>query len=168
MDAHEGQAAWAQFAGAMIALFVALGLGITQAMATKRHERRAERAYLTGAVAAIEHAEAAMDEVRLRFSGMQRVERAQLEMSPALPMLDAVEAALGALPLHQAPSDETARALVTAQFHIRRVSGNFRAFLADPLNSVFTSTYEDEINEVVKAAIALRKEQRRISRQHDP
>jgi hypothetical protein len=163
MDAHDGQAAWAQFAGAVIALVIALGLGVAQLTSARRAERLARRAYITGAVAAVEHAEVAMDEVQTRLGGFVDVARDQVAMSPAIHMLDAAEAALASLPLAAAPSEKVARALVTAQFQVRRVSGGLRAFLADAKNAGMRMTYDEEVRELLKAAVALRAEQQRFT-----
>lgn len=151
----------AQGIAAVAALIVALGLGIAQFTIAHRDRRRRVSAYLYGAVAAVEHAEVAMDEADRAFGRWQDVPRVQILMSPAIQYLRAAEAGLAAFPLHEAPSEETARALLSALRPIRRIEGNLVAFLSSE-HDIMRAKYDDDVLEIEKAAIALRAEARRL------
>jgi hypothetical protein len=152
--------AWVQAVGSVLAILVAVAVAAHQSRVQQRRDDARDDAYVRGAVIALEHAEAAMSQVQMDLGGMKLVSRNQVLISPSLHQLDAVDNVLSSLPIDRAPSAEVARALTTARFTIRKVSGGIRAFLSSD-NTGCRTDYDKDEAEIARAAIALRTEGRK-------
>lgn len=160
--------AWVQAVGSVLAIFVAIAVAAHQSRLQQKRDDARDDAYVRSAVIALEHAEAAMGQTQMDLGGMKLVPRDQVLISPSLHLLDAVADVLSSLPIDRAPSAEVARALTTARFTIRKVSGGIRAFLSSD-NTGCRSNYDEDEAEIARAAIALRAEGRkREGRPSDP
>lgn len=148
--------------GSVAAIVAAAAVASHQTSVQQRRDQASDRAFVRGAVVAIEHAEAAISQAQRDLGGLRPIDRDHVAISPSLHMLEAVEATLGSLSIDRAPTQEVARALMTARFHVRKVSGNIRAFLASD-NSHARANYDEEENEITRAAVALRAEERKCS-----
>lgn len=152
--------AWVQAVGSVIAIFVAIAVAAHQSRVQQRRDDARDDSYVRGAVIALEHAEAAMSQTQMDLGGMKLVPRDQVLISPSLHLLDAVDNVLSSFPVDRAPSVEVARALTTARFTIRKVSGGIRAFLSSD-NTGCRTNYDEDEAEIARAASALRAEGRK-------
>jgi hypothetical protein len=162
MDAHEGQAAWAQFAGAIIALLVALGLGLTQYLHSVRDQRERVAAYMAAAHGAAIHAELALIETEASLGGKIERSQTQVIMSPARFNLKSAELALEAVPLHLAPSIRVVQGLLGSLRAIRQARGYVDEFLRLDSHFLMHSTFEAEVGEAKKARKLIEQEEIRL------
>jgi hypothetical protein len=161
MDDHQGQAAWAQSAGALIALLVALGIGATQLALARLDRRERIASYLAGAIGAVIHAELAILEAEVALGAMQEVSKLRLQMDESLHNLASADAALASLPIASAPSAETVKGILACQRAVRAVNGRLQGFLGSNAATLM-ATFESHLKEATTARLLIDKEHRRL------
>lgn len=124
MDAHEGQAAWAQFAGAMIAL----GLALQQSYSAGRRERARDRAAATAAYTLVSNAGQAVNFMYGEYAVAHRaVQRGIAERIVNDPRLSQIEAGLLAFNAATLPDTPFVTGVTQAQTAVREFRQSLEA-----------------------------------------